>query len=347
MRSRTFKTRLLAAALAIFSSCAAMGQETGTLGTLVGELVDRIEISGYAHAGYAYQDDGGSTTSSFNLKRALIWGKAKITERASFLFMHDFSSEVMEYYVDYRFSKGKQFNAKFGQYKHCFSIENPMSPRFTELVNVYSLSVACLAGGGGDPIYGTNYGRDIGITFYGDLFNDKFHYEVALMNGQGINCSDGNSDKDIVAKLAYKPIPQLTIAVSGRKGRGHAVGTADWNPDIEIGDNYRRDRLSAGAAFANNRWGLRGEYLWGRDGSVTSQGAYLTGRLTVAKNWDVVASVDYFDRNIDMDYDQTNLVAGVQYWYFKNCRLQLQYTRAFRQFSDNYNMLQAQIQVAF
>lgn len=339
--------RPLLTLVVLLCSCTAISQETGTLGNLAGKLADRIQVSGYAHAGYAYQDDNGQTTSSFNLKRALIWGKAQITERISFLFMHDFGSEIMEYYVDYQCLKNKQLNVKIGQYKHCFSIENPMSPRFTELINVYSLSVACLAGGSGDPIYGINYGRDIGLTLYGDLFKDKFHYELAVMNGQGINCSDGNSDKDILAKLSYKPIQQLTIAVSGRKGRGHAVGTAAWNPEIKIGDNYRRDRLSAGAAFANNKWGLRSEYLLGRDGNVTSQGAYITGRLTVAKNWDIVASVDYFDRNIDINYDQTNLVCGAQYWFYKNCRMQLQYTRILREFSDNYNLLQAQIQVAF
>ena len=66
---------------------------------------------------------------------------------------------------------------------------------------------------------------------------------------------------------------------------------------------------------------------------------------------DVVASGDYFDRNVKVDgWKQANLTLGLQYWYYKKCRLQLQYTRCFcghQIGSKDYNWLQAQVQVAF
>ena len=45
---------------------------------------------------------------------------------------------------------------------------------------------------------------------------------------------------------------------------------------------------------------------------------------------DVVASGETFDRNTKVDgWDQTNLTLGLQYWFYKKCRVQLQYTRCF------------------
>ena len=337
----------LAVALAIFSSCAAMGQEKSEGLKKVEGLLSRVELNGYAQGGYEYTGNGSTVTSTFNLKRTLLWGKAKITDRWSFLFMHDFSSEVQEFYMDYRITKGKELSVRVGQFKNSYSMENPLSPTQMELIDVYSQGVTYLAGCGSDPLNGVNYGRDLGLMIFGDVLDDKLHYEFAIMNGQGINKSDGNSDKDIIIKLEYKLRPELRIVATGQKGRGHAVGTAEWNPGIEIGDDYTRDRLSFGGEWKDERLGLHGEWLWGKDGSVKSWGIYLTGHYSVIKNLDVVASADFFDRNTKMDYDQTNLTAGLQYWFYKKCRVQLQYTRRICEFDTDYNCLQAQVQVGF
>lgn len=340
-------SKTLGVALAIFGSTVVMGQESQGTKDFLGKLLDRIELNGYAQAGYAYQDDGDNTTSSLNIKRTLLWGKAKITDRWSFLFMYDFNSEVQEFYTDYRITKNNALSVRIGQFKNSYSMENPLSPTIMELIDVYSQSVTYLSGCGSDPLNGVNYGRDLGIMFYGDLLADKIHYELGIMNGQGINCSDGNSDKDVILKVEYKFVPEFRLVVSGQKGRGHAVGTAEWNPDIKIGDDYTRDRLSVGGEYKDQRLGIHGEWLWGKDGSVKSWGAYLTGRYTAAKDFDIIASVDFFDKSTKLEYDQTNLTAGVQYWFFHKCRVQLQYTRCITDFEGDYNKLQAQVQVAF
>ncbi|MBO4850908.1 MAG: porin [Prevotella sp.] len=310
------------------------------------ELTNRIELHGYAQGGYSY-DDNGKTSSSFNLKRTLFWAKARVTDRFSFLFMHDFSSVVQEYYLDYRFSKDKSLNVRLGQFKHSYSMENPLSPTMLELIDVYSQAVLFLAGEGPDPLNGVNYGRDLGMMVYGDLFNNKIHYELAVMNGQGINRKDLNTDKDLIVHLEYKPTEHFRIVGTAQKGRGHAVGTAAWNPSVNLGDNYRRDRVSLGAEWKSKELNVRAEYLGGKDGDVDSYGGYVTASVPVAKGLDIVASADYYDRNTDMDYYQTNLTGGLQYWFYKKCRLQLQYTRCLSHFSDDYNWLQAQVQVAF
>ena len=251
MRKKNFMLRTLAVALAVFSSVAAMGQqEAKKQGTdWTKNFTERITLYGYAQGGWAYQDINGNKTNAYNLKRTLLWAKARITDRWSFMFMHDFSSVVQEYYTDYRISNDNALTVRIGQFKHSYTMENPMSPTQLELIDIYSQAVLYLAGEGPDPLNGVNYGRDMGVNIYGDLLNGFLHYDLALMSGQGINRKDLNNQKDFIAKLEVKPIDGLRIVASGYLGTGCAVGTAKWNPDIKVGDNYKRNRYSVGAEY--------------------------------------------------------------------------------------------------
>ena len=298
------------------------------------ELKSRITINGYMQGGYEYSDKGGQTTSTFNFKRAIFWGRARITDRWSFMFMNNFalSKGVLEFWTDYRVTNDKALTVRIGQFQHPFSLESPLTPTMLELVDITSQAV----------------------------FNDHFHYELAVMNGQGINVADGNSDKDVILKLEYRPSKEFRIVASGQKGRGHAVNTCAWNPDVAIGDDYRRDRVSFGGEAkiptvlgrksTSGGICLRSEFLAGKDGEVGSRGAYLTGSVALGKGLDVIASADYYDRNTsESGWQQTNLTGGMQYWFYPKCRLQLQYTHSFcgHLMGDDYNRVQAQVQVAF
>ena len=154
MKQTTFFAKAtLAVALAIFSSTAAMGQSDSAavqqpnrtlLRTIVGEsapdwmkdVSDRIQLHGYAQGGYTYTHLGGKNTNSFNIKRVLFWANAQITDRWSFLFMHDFSSVVQEFYTDFRITRNKALTVRLGQFKNCLSLENPLSPTAMEAIDV-------------------------------------------------------------------------------------------------------------------------------------------------------------------------------------------------------------------
>lgn len=356
----------LAVMLAVFSNTAVMGQSQSdnSIPNWLDELKNRITINGYIQGGYSWNDMGGQDANTFEFKRCIVWAKARITDRWSFQFMYDFASKPLEYYTDYRITNNNALNFRIGQFKNSFSMENPLSPSALELIDVCSQPVTYLAGCGSDPLFGKHTGRDLGAMIFGDLFNDKLHYELAVMNGQGINKRDGNNDKDFIAKLEYRPIDGLRFVASGQLGKGHSVDNPQaWNPTIDLGDDYTRNRYSVGAEYKFGRFApskykearpisIRTEWLGGKDGDVNSRGGYITTTIPVAPAFDIIGSADTFNKNVDVDgWDQTNLTVGVQYWYYKKCRLQLQYTRAIC--GDNiyggkdYNNIQAQVQVAF
>ena len=362
MKRKTCKMKLLAVVMmALGANLTASAQQKSSEIDWTKDFTSRITLNGYAQGGWSYQNPNGKDQNAYNLKRTLLWAKARITDRWSFMFMHDFSSVVQEYYTDYRVSKGNELTVRFGQFKHSYTMENPMSPTQLELVDVYSQAVLYLAGEGPDPLNGVNYGRDMGLELYGDLANGVVHYNLGLMSGQGINRKDQNNQKDLIAKLELRPVDGFRVVASGYLGTGCAVGTAAWNPEINVGDNYKRNRYSVGAEYKTQPYtgskykearpaSVRAEWLGGQDGNVGSRGGYVTTCIPVVDALDVVASGETFDRNTKVDgWDQTNLTVGLQYWFYKKCRMQLQYTRCMcgDKIGKDYNWVQAQMQVAF
>ena len=361
MKRKTCKLRLLTVLAAMGLCSMASAQQKDNEVDWMKDFTSRITLNGYAQGGWSYQNPNGKPQNAYNLKRTLLWAKARITDRWSFMFMHDFSSVVQEYYTDYRVTKGNELTVRLGQFKHAYTMENPMSPTQLELVDVYSQAVLYLAGEGPDPLNGVNYGRDMGLEVYGDLANGVLHYNLALMSGQGINRKDQNNQKDFIAKLELRPVDGFRIVASGYLGTGCAVGTAAWNPDIKVGDNYKRNRYSVGAEYKTQPYtsskykearpaSVRAEWLGGQDGKVGSRGGYVTTCIPVVDALDVVASGETFDRNTKVEgWDQTNLTVGLQYWFYKKCRMQLQYTRCMcgDMIGKDYNWVQAQMQVAF
>ncbi len=378
----TFIKTTLAVSLAIFSSTAAMGQSDslnadGTATTITKngrvefnkltdkkwfqELQSRIKLHGYAQAGYTYSHQGGQDKNTFDLKRVLFWAEAKITDRWSFLFMHDFSSVVQEYYTDYRLTRNNALTVRFGQFKNGLSLENPLSPTSMEAIDVYSEAVTFLTGCGSDPLLGVQYGRDLGLALFGVTNNGKFRYELDVLNGQGINKKDGNKFKDIIARLEYRPVEGLNIVTTGQFGRGHAINTSLYNPTIAIGQDYKRHRSTIGADYKSRGFNLHGEYLNGWDGDAHSWGAYLTGAVPLArfgapelgKRLELVGSYDFFNFNTDLGMDQHKAIAGLQYWFYKKCRLQVQYVYKNAYISENQFIhganhgIQCQVQVRF
>ncbi len=290
------------------------------------DFTPNIQLHGYAQAGYTYDHKGGENTNTFDVKRVLFWADAQITDRWSFLFMHDFSSVVQEFYTDFRITRNKALTVRVGQFKNALSFENPLSPTAMEAIDVYSEAVTFLTGCGSDPLLGVQYGRDLGLSLFGVTNNRKLRYELQVMNGQGINKKDGNNFKDFIGRIEYRPTESLNLIATGQIGRGHAVSYSVFNPTIAAGKDYKRNRTTIGADYKSKAFKAHGEYLNGWDGDAHSWGAYITGSVPLGTpKVEFVGSYDFYNFNTDLGMDQHKAIAGFQYWFFKKCRVQVQY----------------------
>ena len=325
MRKQILKTVFLTVVTVAISHTALMAQNNDKMPDWAKDVTERLQFHGYAQGGFNYNHKGGEDTQTFELKRVIFWANAQITDRWSFLFMHDFSSVVQEYYTDFRVSNNKALTVRLGQFKNCLSYENPLSPTSMEAIDVYSEGVTYLTGCGSDPLLGVQYGRDLGLALFGETNNGMLHYELEVMNGQGINKKDGNKEKDFIGRLEFRPVKGLNLIATGQIGRGHAIANSLYNPAIHEGDNYKRNRWTAGFDYKSSAFNVHGEYLEGKDGSVTSRGAYVTGNVPLGKGVDLVGSYDFFNFNTSAGMDQHKVIAGLQYWFYKKCRVQLQY----------------------
>ena len=325
MRKQILKTVFLTVVTVAISHTALMAQNNDKMPDWAKDVTERLQFHGYAQGGFNYNHKGGEDTQTFELKRVIFWTNAQITDRWSFLFMHDFSSVVQEYYTDFRVSNNKALTVRLGQFKNCLSYENPLSPTSMEAIDVYSEGVTYLTGCGSDPLLGVQYGRDLGLALFGETNNGMLHYELEVMNGQGINKKDGNKEKDFIGRLEFRPVKGLNLIATGQIGRGHAIANSLYNPDIHEGDNYKRNRWTAGFDYKSSAFNVHGEYLEGKDGSVTSRGAYVTGNVPLGKGVDLIGSYDFFNFNTSAGMYQHKVIAGLQYWFYKKCRVQLQY----------------------
>ena len=325
MRKQILKTVFLTVVTVAISHTALMAQNNDKMPDWAKDVTERLQFHGYAQGGFNFNHKGGEDTQTFELKRVIFWTNAQITDRWSFLFMHDFSSVVQEYYTDFRVSNNKALTVRLGQFKNCLSYENPLSPTSMEAIDVYSEGVTYLTGCGSDPLLGVQYGRDLGLALFGETNNGMLHYELEVMNGQGINKKDGNKEKDFIGRLEFRPVKGLNLIATGQIGRGHAIANSLYTPDIHEGDNYKRNRWTAGFDYKSSAFNVHGEYLEGKDGSVTSRGAYVTGNVPLGKGVDLVGSYDFFNFNTSAGMDQHKVIAGLQYWFYKKCRVQLQY----------------------
>jgi hypothetical protein len=333
----------LVAALLLCTS--AYGQQSNQ-SSLVNTLAERIQLSGYGQAAYTF-DDTQAVEHSMDVKRIIFIANGTITDKWTVQFMYNFNAggTLFNLYTDYALLPG--MTVRFGQFKTPLTIESPMSPTSVELIDCYSQATNYLTASTGDPLIGSQAGRDMGLMLHGRLF-DRLNYQIALMNGQGINVKDGNSDKDLVGNLELTLLDGWMVGVSGAKGTGHAIALSTANPDITVGEDYRRDRWAMGTNFTRVPWlKLRAEYMGGTDGTVKSEGYYATATCKVAPKVDVIASYDYFNKNKKLNMEQTNYVIGLQYWFYPKCRMQAQYTLKDNKLTGTGNAFQAQVQVCF
>ncbi|HIZ86295.1 MAG TPA: porin [Candidatus Coprenecus stercoravium] len=327
---------ILTAAACTSASAAADSLSTGSKeskgGKLMNFLSEKVSVSGYAQAGYQYgtydmEHDGAF--NKFNLYRAMITADVKPIKHLDLYFMADVSKfKLHELFIRYR--PVDAFYIRLGQYKTPFTIESNMSPSVLEIIKG-AQAVQYLAGiDGSDVCFGAGSGRDLGLEAGGEFLKvgkdrrNLFEYRVGVFNGEPSNTAESNNRKDVVASLAIRPVSMLKLHGSVYIGEGTAKTDSPYG-SFKAGETYRRNRWSAGLELKAGPIYLRSEYMEGLDASVRSRGAYATLTGSPVKFLDIVASVDYLDRNISLSDWQCNYIIGLQWNIYRKCRLQAQY----------------------
>lgn len=287
-----------------------------------GRALEKLpKVSGYAQLGYQWgQDASGSDESTFYIKRVRLSLSGSIYRQiADYKIQMELAApRIVDAYV--RVAPWRQFGVQLGQYKVPFSIENiDYAPLRLEAID-YPMALQALMGLNeriGDEKL-TSTGRDIGISFYGDLWRcgdrSLIRYQVGVFNGAGINCRDTNKSKDLAMRLNIMPLPELTLSGSYYRG--------EWGASCSD-----RKRFAAGIAYDGEKWFARTEYLGGKTGALRSGGYYVVTGYRACKYLTPLVRYDVFRPDSDdSKTQQTNWLLGVDCPVWSHLRLQLNYT---------------------
>ena len=308
------------------------------------KLKPAFKLSGYIQAGYDYLwNEDGTSTSTIHLRRARMTMQGDVYKgekgaKASYRLQVDFCRTPVIVDLWMKYQPVNQFGVQVGQFKVPVSIENTdYNATKLEFVN-YAQAVQRLARlGSGDMTGISSTGRDIGVQLAGGFIKkDGFsiiNYEVGVFNGAGICTKDNNKSKDIAARLTVQPLKLLKIAGYYMYGEADATSLQTKYPAIVAdlsGANVKYigySRYGGGADYNNDFLFARAEYIGGKTGNMTSQGAYAQVGYKFLGKCTAGLRFDYFDENTAVDGNQINYSVALSYRPWKHIRLQAEYTR--------------------
>ena len=131
--------------------------------------------------------------------------------------------------------------------------------------------------------------RDVGVQLLGDVMEGRVSYNIGLFNGSRDGSSsdvDTSDGKDLVGRVVGRPVPGLTVALSGSTGE-HTGAAALPSYRTTI---FQQTFFSYTGAEADGRLVRYSPYVSYYDGAFGGFAEYVTSRLPVRRD-DVVESI--------------------------------------------------------
>lgn len=359
-----FLTSLIFGAFVIPSAVFAQNEdESSQQVTLSRDLKDFATISnigGYFIGKYTYTDqDGKHGGDGFSQRMIRLYADGTILKDFKYRIQAQVNNSkfhMKDYYVEY--AKYDEMRVRVGQYKRAFSFENPMNP-WDVGTGDYSQLSKKLAGmgdyNGEDAIAG---GRDQGLQIEGDLFPAKsdghkyLHYQLQMMNGQGINVSDANGKRDFIGSLQVQPIKGLWLGLFGWTGNytenNITVDRNRWGASMK----YDYQGWTARAEYAHSQGHKISEYDDKRkafSGTGKADAWYFTLGVPVNEWLKVYGKYDVYRDQATWGTMKTIYSIAPNFQIHKNLMLQLQYNSVHDKTAQNYvyNELWAEAYVRF
>ena len=361
------------------ATCWAMGVQAQQN---LAQWINNVKLSGYGIIQYQASGKENAKSNSFNIRMARVSLEGRILDDFYWKSQIQFngntstlgtSPRVVDLFAEwqkYEFAK-----IKVGQFKRPFTFENPMNPIDQGFMS-YSQNVSALAGFNDRAGGHASNGRDIGVQLQGDfLKNSKgrnlIHYQIGVYNGQGINTSDVDEQKDLIGGIWVMPVKGMRIGAFGWTGSYARKGTWTENTDgVETTHSgirkLQQRRYAFSAEYLVNDWTFRSEYIHStgqafktryqdaddaKDCTLSSNGDKADGVyvLTIApvvkKKLYAKARYDMYRPTGDWNQAKTMYEIGMNYKFNKNLQLNMEYAfvnnRAIEK--HNYSMLDMEL----
>ena len=333
--------------------------------------VKNIKFSGYGMLQYQGQDKEGAHTNSFNLRLARFILDGKIGNfdwRAQIQGTNakgpgEPTVQLVDLYAEW--VKYPEFKIRAGQFKRAFTFENPTHP-ITQGWRSYADVINRLSGFGDRAGEKSSGGRDIGVQFAGDIFPNAngrklLHYQIGVYNGEGINRSDKNNQKDIIGGLWVMPVKGVRIGAFGWHGSHGGMVTKDGTDE-----NVPLNRYCISAEYDKDQYTFRAEYIhsqgWGTgvigsnvinyDLGDKADGWYVFGIVPLIKS-KLHAKARYQTYRVSAEWGSSvnQVECGLNYFFSKNLELHLEYShvndRTLAADKHNYNLIDVELDFRF
>lgn len=348
--------------------------------------INNVKLSGYGMLQYQASDKDDAKSNSFSLRLARISLDGRILNdfywKAQIQFNGNTSQlgsspRVVDLFAEWQ--KYSYFKIKAGQFKRPFSFENPMHPIDQGFMS-YSQITSSIAGFSDRAGAHASNGRDIGVQIQGDLLpnasgRNLFHYQVGVFNGQGINVSDVDQQKDLIGGIWFMPVSGMRIGAFGWTGSYARKGTwTDGQGNTQTGiRSLQQRRYAFSAEYVFNDWTLRSEFAHStglafktryqdvddaKDCTLSGNGDKAQGiyALIIApiikKKMHVKARYDMYQPSGDASKQKTFYELGLDYEFCRNLKLSGEYAYVNdRSIADpdkhNYNMVDIELSFRF
>lgn len=179
--------------------------------------------------------------------------------------------------------------------------------------------------------------RDIGVAISGDILDERIAYALGVFNGNGINTTDNNDQKDIIGRVVVSPFKGNDGILDGLSMGVSAQGGRQPN-ETSGGITYGGDRTRIGGllkyegSIADKGFKLQGEYIQqkrDRDdqkADIASDGWYAQASYELSPKWWSVYQYGVYDPSgkSSGDIRRTNTV-GVKYTFNEYTSIQMDY----------------------
>jgi len=322
---------------------AEMGTKVDKLETLLASTRQRLEvvesnlrqhqISGYIQ--FRFTDDKAKANNTFFIRRARLSVGGPISPKVSYKIQLQLEKNngsqvaIRDAYIDMVTGKESRLRAGQAALPIGYELTEP-DPDRLDPERAFMM----------DRLFPDQ--RDIGVQWRWQKKATAPGFDLAVVNGNGINTTDENDRKDFIAAInAPLPFGSATLAIyHGRSGVGD--------------DSVAKDRLVAGLDIGKKKTELRGEYISGKDRGEDVRGWYARLSQRMTKCGTPFVKYDTFDENRDRSDDLfSRWTLGWVEQLDKNVRLTLAWEkrslgRNFSELSDyKGNLAMLQLQVKF